>query len=154
MQRISGAKLDGALLDRAWALKSNFSNVTFKGASLLESQMMDAKSDGADFSGARLAPNMSRASFVKARFDGADLSGCSCADLTAPTSLGQISTMPMSIRPSSSRCEVARVPLISTRRTTWSRPFATERSAGDTMRPRSVGMLTSLVAFRELISGK
>ena len=36
--------------------------------------MMDAKFDGADFSGARLAANMSRASFVNARFDGANLS--------------------------------------------------------------------------------
>ena len=36
--------------------------------------MMDAKFDGADFSGARLVPNMSRASFVKAHFDGANLS--------------------------------------------------------------------------------
>ena len=36
--------------------------------------MMDAKFDGADFSGARLAANMSRASFVNVRFDGANLS--------------------------------------------------------------------------------
>jgi len=69
----TGSNLDGVKLNKAWALKANFSNATLKGASLIETEMMDGICDGADFSGARVAANMSRASLLRARFDAADL---------------------------------------------------------------------------------
>ena len=69
----TGSNLNGVKLNKAWALKANFSNATLKGASLIETEMMDGICDGADFSGARVAANMSRASLLRARFDAADL---------------------------------------------------------------------------------
>ena len=69
----TGSNLNGVKLNKAWALKANFSNATLKGASLIETEMLDGICDGADFSGARVAANMSRASLLKAHFDAADL---------------------------------------------------------------------------------
>ena len=69
----TGSNLDGVKLNKAWALKANFSNATLKGASPIETEMMDGICDGADFSGAQVAANMSRASLLKARFDAAGL---------------------------------------------------------------------------------
>jgi BTB/POZ domain-containing protein KCTD9 len=65
----TGSNLDGVKLNKAWALKANFSNATLKGASLIETEMLDGICDGADFSGARVAADMSRASLLKAHFD-------------------------------------------------------------------------------------
>jgi len=69
-----GSNLDGVVLDQAWALNSDFTNATFKGASLFSTQFRDAKMDGADFNGARVAADFSRASMKHADFTGADLS--------------------------------------------------------------------------------
>ena len=49
----TGSNLNGVKLNKAWALKANFSNATLKGASLIETEMLDGICDGADFSGAR-----------------------------------------------------------------------------------------------------
>jgi len=64
--RINGAKfvgsnLDGVVLDQAWALTSDFTNASLKGASLFSTQFRDARLDGANFEGARVAADFSRA---------------------------------------------------------------------------------------------
>ncbi len=46
-----GSNLDGVMLDQAWALKSDFTNATFKGANLFSTQFRDAKLDNANFCG-------------------------------------------------------------------------------------------------------
>lgn len=76
--RLNGAnlkdvKLDGVAFDQAWALKSDFTNASFIGATLFQTQMMDAKIDGANFSNAMVGADMSRASLINARFDDAML---------------------------------------------------------------------------------
>jgi BTB/POZ domain-containing protein KCTD9 len=76
--RINGCKLNGAnfsavSLDGAWALKSDFRDAKFIGASLFQTQMMDAILDGADFSNAMVGADLSRASLLNARFNDAML---------------------------------------------------------------------------------
>ncbi len=68
---LKDAKLDGVVLDAAWALKSDFTNASFIGASLFQTQMMDARIDGANFSHAMVGADMSRATLNGARFDNA-----------------------------------------------------------------------------------
>lgn len=68
-----GTNFSGINIDGAWALKSDFTNATFIGTSLFQTQMMDAKLDGADFSNAMVGADMSRASLVNARFQDAML---------------------------------------------------------------------------------
>jgi BTB/POZ domain-containing protein KCTD9 len=70
----AGANLDGVVLDQAWALDSDFTNTSFKGAHLFATQFRDAKMDGANFEGARIAADYSRASLKGASFKNADLS--------------------------------------------------------------------------------
>lgn len=72
------ANLDGVVLDQAWALDADFTGASFKKGSLFMTQMIGAKLDGADFSNARVAANMTRASLKGANFDGANLA----ADMT------------------------------------------------------------------------
>ncbi len=69
-----GSNLDGVVLDQAWALNSDFTNASFKGASLFSTQFRDAKMDGANFEGARVAADFTRASLKGANFKNADLS--------------------------------------------------------------------------------
>jgi BTB/POZ domain-containing protein KCTD9 len=69
-----GSNLDGVVLDQAWALKSDFTNASFKGASLFSTQFRDGKLDGTNFEGARIAADFTRASLKGANFKGADLS--------------------------------------------------------------------------------
>lgn len=68
-----GAKLDGVVLDAAWAIKTDFTNTSFIGASLFQTQMLDAKLDNANFEHAMVGADMSRASATKANFDNAML---------------------------------------------------------------------------------
>lgn len=68
-----GTNFSGVSLDGAWALKSDFTDAIFIGTSLFQTQMMDAKLDGADFSNAMVGADMSRASLIKARFQDAML---------------------------------------------------------------------------------
>ena len=68
-----GSNFSGVSLDSAWALKSDFTNATFIGSSLFQTQMMDAKLDGANFSNAMVGADMSRASLVGALFQDAML---------------------------------------------------------------------------------
>ncbi|MGH6840431.1 MAG: pentapeptide repeat-containing protein, partial [Methylocella sp.] len=58
----SHATLDGAVLDQVWAMAADFSGASLRKANLFASQMQEAKCDGADFSGARVAADLSRAS--------------------------------------------------------------------------------------------
>src|SRR6476659_1789440 len=71
--KLAGANLDGVMLDQAWALSADLSDARLRGASLFATQLMGAKLDRADFSGARVAADLSRASLIEARFDGANL---------------------------------------------------------------------------------
>ncbi|MCZ7595150.1 MAG: pentapeptide repeat-containing protein [Hyphomicrobium sp.] len=64
----AGANLEGVVLDQAWALKSDFTKANLKGASLFSTQLMDAKMPGADFAGARIAADFSRADLKGANF--------------------------------------------------------------------------------------
>lgn len=70
---LKGAKLDGVVLDAAWALKSDFTGASLIGAGLFQTQLMDAKLDGANFAHAMVGADMSRASLVKANFEKAML---------------------------------------------------------------------------------
>jgi uncharacterized protein YjbI with pentapeptide repeats len=70
---LSGSKLDGVVLDAVWALKSDFTNASFIGASLFQTQMRDAKIDGANFSHAMVGADMTRASVTNANFQNAML---------------------------------------------------------------------------------
>ena len=67
------AEFDGVVLDAAWALKSDFTKASFIGASLFQTQMMDCKLDGANFSNAMVGADMTRASLVGAIFHDAML---------------------------------------------------------------------------------
>ena len=66
---LKGAKLDGVQLDAAWALKADFTGASFIGASLFQTQMMDCKVDGANFSNAMVGADFSRATLTNAIFD-------------------------------------------------------------------------------------
>ncbi len=70
---LKGAKLDGVQLDAAWALKADFTGASFIGASLFQTQMMDCKVDGANFSNAMVGADFSRATLTNAIFDQAML---------------------------------------------------------------------------------
>ena len=70
---LKGAKLDGVQLDAAWALKADFTNASFIGASLFQTQMMDCKVDGANFSNAMVGADLSRSTLTNAKFDDAML---------------------------------------------------------------------------------
>ena len=70
---LKGAKLDGVQLDAAWALKADFTGASFIGASLFQTQMMDCKIDGANFSNAMVGADFSRATLTNAIFDHAML---------------------------------------------------------------------------------
>ncbi len=72
--RLAGAKLDGAILDQAWMLGADLTGASLKGAHAFATQMQKMRADGADFSQARLAGDLSGASLRGAIFDGADLS--------------------------------------------------------------------------------
>ena len=61
------------VLDQAWALTSDFTIASLKGASLFSTQFRDAKLDGANFEGARVAADFSRASRKGANFKDADM---------------------------------------------------------------------------------
>ena len=71
--KLTGARLDGAILDQVWAIGADFSQASLKKANLFGSQMQEASCDGADFSGARVTADLSRASLRNANFSGADL---------------------------------------------------------------------------------
>lgn len=68
-----GANLSAVNLDGAWALKSDFTDAKFIGTSMFQTQMMDAKLNGADFSNAMVGADLSRASLIKANFTDAML---------------------------------------------------------------------------------
>ena len=70
---LKGAKLDGVQLDAAWALKADFTGASFIGASLFQTQMMDCKVDGANFSNAMVGADLSRATLTNAVFNDAML---------------------------------------------------------------------------------
>ena len=70
---LKGARLDGVQLDAAWALKADFTAASFIGASLFQTQMMDCKIDGANFSNAMVGADFSRATMTNAIFDHAML---------------------------------------------------------------------------------
>lgn len=67
------ANLSGVVLDQAWAVKSDFTGAKFVGASLFQTQMIDAKLDRADFTNAMVGADMTRASLKQAIFDAAML---------------------------------------------------------------------------------
>jgi uncharacterized protein YjbI with pentapeptide repeats len=69
----SHARLDGAVLDQVWAMAANFSGASLRKANLFASQMQEANCDEADFSGARVAADLSRARLRNAKFIAADL---------------------------------------------------------------------------------
>jgi len=71
--KLTGARLDGAILDQIWAIGADFSQASLKKAHLFGSQMQETKCDEANFSGARVAADLSRASLRGANFTGADL---------------------------------------------------------------------------------
>lgn len=62
------SKFDGISLDGAWALKSDFTGASFVGASLFQTQMMDAVVDRANFAHAMVGADLSRASLRGASF--------------------------------------------------------------------------------------
>ena len=70
---LKDVKFDGVVLDAAWALKSDFTGASFVSASLFQTQMMDCRLDGANFSNAMVGADMTRASLTKAKFDNAML---------------------------------------------------------------------------------
>ncbi|MGH6935520.1 MAG: pentapeptide repeat-containing protein, partial [Methylocella sp.] len=69
----SRARFDGAVLDQVWAVAADFSGASLRKANLFASQMQEANCDRADFSGARVAADLSRASLRNAKFIGANL---------------------------------------------------------------------------------
>jgi uncharacterized protein YjbI with pentapeptide repeats len=71
---LKGANLDGVVLDQAWGLDADLSGASLKGASLFATQLMGARMENTDFTGARIAADMSRSNLTGARFDDADLS--------------------------------------------------------------------------------
>lgn len=71
--RLSGANLDGAILDQAWLIEADLTGASLKGARAFATQMQRMRADGADFSHARVAGDLSGASLRGANFDEADL---------------------------------------------------------------------------------
>ena len=72
--RLTGAKLDGAVLDQAWLLEADLTGASLVGARLFAAQMQRVRADGADFSRARIAGDLSMSSLRGARFVETDLS--------------------------------------------------------------------------------
>ncbi len=72
--RLAGAKLDKAILDQAWLMQADLTGASLKGAQAFAAQMQKLRGDGADFSGARVAGDLSGASLRNAIFNGANLS--------------------------------------------------------------------------------
>ena len=72
--RLAGATLDNAILSQAWLIEADLTGASLKGAQAFATQMQRMKADGADFTGARLAGDLSGASLRDALFDAADLS--------------------------------------------------------------------------------
>ena len=70
---LQGANLDGAILDQAWLIEADLGGASLRGAHAFAAQMQRMKADGADFSQARLAGDLTGASLRGAIFDGADL---------------------------------------------------------------------------------
>lgn len=70
---LGGATLDGAILDQAWLIEAVLDGASLKSAHAFAAQMQRMKADGANFSQARLAGDLSGASLKGAIFDGADL---------------------------------------------------------------------------------
>ena len=66
--RLSGAKLDGAILDQAWMLEADLTGASLVGAHLFSAQLQRARADGADFSRARIAGDLTGASLRGAKF--------------------------------------------------------------------------------------
>lgn len=71
--RLSGANLDDAILDQAWLMQADLTGATLKGAHAFAAQMQKMRADGADFSKARIAGDLTGASLRGVKFDGADL---------------------------------------------------------------------------------
>ncbi len=71
--QLRGATLDGAILDQAWLIEADLIGASLRGAHAFAAQMQRMKADGADFSQARLAGDLTGASLRGALFDGADL---------------------------------------------------------------------------------
>lgn len=72
--RLAGAKLDEAILDQAWLIEADLTGASLKRAHAFASQMQRMRADGADFSDARVAGDLTGASLRGAKFDEADLS--------------------------------------------------------------------------------
>ncbi len=72
--KLAGANLSGVNFDQGWALGADVSGANFSSARLFGTQLVGAMADRADFSNARFAGDLSKASLIGARFDGADLS--------------------------------------------------------------------------------
>ncbi len=72
--RLAGAILDGAILDQAWLIEADLTGASLKGARAFAAQMQRLRGDGADFSRARVAGDLSGASLRGATFNEADLS--------------------------------------------------------------------------------
>ncbi len=70
---LKGANLEGAILDQAWMLKADLTGANLKDAKLFQAQLVGAVLDQADFTNARVASDLSRASIKGARFVGASL---------------------------------------------------------------------------------
>jgi uncharacterized protein YjbI with pentapeptide repeats len=70
---LKGANFEGAVLDQAWMLNVNLTGANLKGANLFQAQLVGATLDRADFSNARVASDLSKASVKGARFNGASL---------------------------------------------------------------------------------
>lgn len=70
---LNGANLEGAILDQAWILDANLRGANLRNANLFQAQLIGSILDGADFSGARVASDLSRASLKGAKFVGASL---------------------------------------------------------------------------------
>ena len=71
--RLSGAKLDGAILDQAWMLEADLTGASLVGAHLFSAQLQRARADGADFSRARIAGDLTGASLRGAKFREANM---------------------------------------------------------------------------------
>jgi len=72
--KFTKARLVGAIFDQTWALEANFDGADLSKASLFAAQMQGSSFRFADFSGARIAGDFSRANLRDANFAGADLS--------------------------------------------------------------------------------
>ena len=72
--RLSGAKLDHAILDQAWLLEADLTGASLIGAHIFATQLQRVRADGADFSRARLAGDLTGASLRGAKFIEANLS--------------------------------------------------------------------------------